>query len=154
MVASMKAEEEEAKAVWNNGDIPVILRRGGSQAVRLRIPYASSNRNWLKNGSRKKDPEWVTTGKYWELPASRFNDLVKMLLSRFGKLYIIQPYREREVCATKCMNAHGFDCQCSCMGANHGSANSDGWFEVSESFAVRYGEKRLACRLIKSIKDL
>lgn len=150
----MNDKERDAKIVWNNRLIPVVIRRGGSRPLFIRIPYASSNRSWLKNGDRKKEPEWIANGKYWELPASRFNELVKMILDRFGSLYIIQPYREREVCARACMEANGFECQCSCMGANHGSAHSSGWFEVSDTFAVRYGEKRLACRLIKSITEI
>lgn len=144
----MRPDEKEAKVVWNNGAVPVVLRRGGSQAVRLRIPFSSENREWLKNGARKKEPEWEPKQKYWELPHSRFNELVAMILERFGHLYIIQPYREKEVCAPACMNAHGFECECSCMGANHGAAHSGGWFEVSDTFAVRYGETRLACRLL------
>jgi hypothetical protein len=83
-----------------------------------------------------------------QLPASRFDELVGMILDRFGRVYIIQPYREKEVCAPACMNAEGFECQCSCLGANHGAANSRGWFEVSETFAVRYGERKWACLLL------
>lgn len=140
--------EREAKTVWNNGSIPVVLRRGCSQAVRLRIPYAKDNRNWLKSGPRKKEPLWVADKSYWELPASRFNEVVGMILDRFGKAHIIQPYREKEVCSPSCMNAVGFECQCSCMGANHGMGVHGRWFEVSETFAVRYGGTRLACRLL------
>lgn len=140
--------EPEAKVVWNNGTIPVVLRRGGSKPIRLRLPYAKDNRTWLKAGERKKEPEWSVEGEYWELPTSRFNEAVKMLLERFGKVHIIQPYREKEVCSPSCMNAVGFECQCSCMGANHGMGASGRWFEVSEAFAVRYGESRLACRLL------
>lgn len=147
----MQSDEREAKVIWNNGAIPVVLRRGGKQAIRMRIPFASDNRDWLKGGPRKKEPEWNKEKKYWELPASRFNELAGMILERFGRLYIIQPYREKEVCAPACMNAHGFECQCSCMGANHGAANRAGWFEVSDAFAVRYGEQKLACRLL--VKD-
>lgn len=149
----MTSDVREAKSVWNNGGIPVALRRGESQPIRLRIPFAEDNREWLKNGPRKKKPEWNREKKYWELPASRFDELIGMILERFGRIYIIQPYREKEVCAPACMNAEGFECQCSCMGANHGSHHHRGWFEVSETFAVRYGERKLACRLLKKTKD-
>lgn len=33
------------------------------------------------------------TDAYWELPKSWFNDLVDRALQRYGKVYIIQPYR-------------------------------------------------------------
>lgn len=77
----MTSDEREAKTVWNNGIIPVALRRGGSQPIRLRLPFAATNREWLKNGARKKEPEWNKEKKFWELPASRFNELVEMLLA-------------------------------------------------------------------------
>lgn len=141
-------EEGRAKKAWNNKFIPVVIRRGGSRALRLRVPATQHIEVLLRNGSRKRKPLWVPEGTYWELPASRFNDVVKLLLSRFGNLYIIQPYRENEICARACMEAHGFECQCSCMGAHHGSAHCGGWYEVYETFSVRYGETRLACRLL------
>jgi hypothetical protein len=144
----MPSELKDAKTIWNNTTIPVVLRRGGTQAIRLRLRYAKDNRSWLKAKPRNKDPYWDKQGKYWELPASRFNEIVTMLLNRFSCVYIIQPYREKEVCARSCMEAEGFECQCSCMGANHGSGMDGGWFEVSDAFAVRYGGTKLACRLL------
>lgn len=147
----MKSGEREAKAVWNNGKIPVVLRRGGSKPIRLRLPFVAGNREWLKQKPRNKDPVWNTEQKFWELPKSRFNELVRIILERFERIYIIQPYREMEICAPACMNALGFECQCSCMGAHHGSKNHGDWFKVSESFAVRYGDTKLACRLLTKI---
>jgi hypothetical protein len=140
--------DRNAMTIWNNGKIPVVIRRGGTKPIRIKIPYANDNRSWLKSGPRKKEPEWNRVLKCWELPSSRFNELVGMILERYGKIYIIQPYKEKEVCASACMNAKGFECQCSCMGANHGANHSEGWFEVSDHYAVRYGEEKLACRLL------
>lgn len=144
----MTPDAREAKTIWSNGAVPVVLRRGGSQPIRLRLRFAKDNRSWLKKDARKKEPYWEKNGKYWELPASRFDEIVSMLLVRFGRVYIIQPYREKEVCAPACMNATGFECRCSCLGVNHGIGISHGWFEVSEAFAVRYGATKLACRLL------
>lgn len=144
----MDTREREAKAVWENRRISVVLRRGDSKPIRLRMPYAPDNRSWLKNGPRKREPQWDVQREYWELPSSRFNEVVEMLLRRFGKVYIIQPYREKEVCAYSCMNAVGFECQCSCLGANHGMGSDGRWFEVSEACALRWGETKLGCRLL------
>lgn len=146
--------DREAREVWNNGKIPVILRRGGSKPVRLRLPFSRTNRTWLKGGERKREPKWVLPEKFWELPASRFNELVRMILDRYGKVFIIQPYREKEICSPSCMNAVGFECECSCMGANHGMGNNGRWFEVSDAYAVRYGAQRLACRLLQKHSPL
>lgn len=145
----MDSELQDAKVIWNNGEIPVLLRRGGSNAIRIRIPYSPNNRVWLKNGPRKREPDWSKEKKYWELPASRFNELVKMTLNRYGKVYIIQPYREQEVCSPSCIDAKGFECQCSCLGANHGSGNHQGWYEVTEALALKFGNAKLGCRLLE-----
>ena len=69
-------------------------------------------------------------------------------LQRYGKVYIIQPYREQEICARACQEALGHECQCSCMGANHGIGNDGSWFEVSDTFSTRWGNRELACRLL------
>ncbi|MEP1497973.1 MAG: hypothetical protein ABJK50_20985, partial [Pseudophaeobacter sp.] len=61
---------------------------------------------------------------------------------------IIQPYREQEICARACQEALGHECQCSCMGANHGAGNDGSWFEVSDTFSTRWGDRELACRLL------
>jgi hypothetical protein len=82
------------------------------------------------------------------LPKSWFNDLVDRALRLYGKVYIIQPYREQEICARACQEAQGHECQCSCMGANHGIGNDGSWFEVSDTFSSRWGERELACRLL------
>jgi hypothetical protein len=136
------------KAIWNQTRVPVVLRRGGSgQLLRIRLPYSEDNRHWLQN-ERRNAPAWISRGKYWEVPKAWFNDFVQRALKRYGRLYVIQPFREHEVCAPACMNAEGHECQCSCMGANHGAGNDGSWFEVSDAFAVRSGEQQLACRLM------
>jgi hypothetical protein len=135
--------------VWKQKQIPVVLRRTGrGEQLRVRLPFADDNRQWLRNG-RRTAPEWIGgTKAYWELPKSWFNDFVDRALLRFGKVYIIQPYREHEICARACQEARGHECQCSCMGANHGAGNDGSWFEVSDTFSTRWGERELACRLL------
>lgn len=93
-------------------------------------------------------PKWSFQHEFWELPKSWFNDFVDRSLQRFGQVYIFQPYREQEVCAPACQKAEGHECQCSCMGKNHGAGNDGSWFEVSETFATRWGDKVIACRLL------
>ena len=141
MLSSSYDIEVKLKKIWNQSDIPVILRRGGKgQRLRLRLPFSRSNRLWLQNG-KSKSPEWMANGSYWEVPKVWFNDLVNRSLEHYGKLYVIQPYREQEKCAPACWNAQGHECQCSCMGANHGSGNEGSWFVVSDTFATRWGNR-------------
>lgn len=141
---------KKLKAIWDQGRIPVVLRRGGKgQRLRVRLPYGQDNAEWLRNGKRIK-PDWIggEKQKYWELPKAWFNDFVNQALWKYGKVYIIQPFREHEICARACMEATGHECQCSCMGANHGCGVDNGWFEVSDSFAIRNRSPQLACRLL------
>jgi hypothetical protein len=77
-----------------------------------------------------------------------FNDFVERSLVQYGNVYIIQPYREQEKCSPACQNAVGHECQCSCMGLYHGAGNDGSWFEVSGTFATRWGSQELACRLM------
>lgn len=136
------------KAIWNQQQIPVILRRAGKgEKLRARLPVADDNQEWLQHGRRTK-PIWINSGRYWELPKAWFNDFVERALQCYGQVYIFQPYREHEKCASACQNALGHECQCSCMGANHGAGSDGSWFEVSEAFSFRWGPRELACRLL------
>ncbi|OXS99107.1 hypothetical protein B7H23_12950 [Notoacmeibacter marinus] len=136
------------RQVWNQGGLPVILRRDGKgELLRLRLPYAEDNRQWLRNG-RIRRPKWSDDLSCWEIPKAWFNDFVDRSLQRFGAVYVIQPYREQEKCAPACLNATGHECQCACMGANHGAGNDGSWFEVTDTFACRWRGRELACRLM------
>jgi hypothetical protein len=144
----LAGNEQQLKKVWNQKLIPVVLRRTGKgERLRVRLPEGDANDNWLQNG-RRIAPEWNDSERYWELPKAWFDDFVDRSLDRFGKVYIIQPYREQEKCAPACLNAAGHECECSCMGANHGAGNDGSWFEVSETFATRWHGRELACRLL------
>lgn len=134
--------------IWNGKSVPVILRRGGNgQRLRIRIPYAINNRHWLQDG-RRTSPNWNANLHCWETPKSWFNRSVDIALERYRKVYIIQPHREQEKCAPACLNASGHECQCSCMGANHGVGNDGSWFEIHDAFATRWKNQQLACRLL------
>lgn len=139
--------------VWKlQKETPVVLRRtGNGERLRVKLPYENNNRQWLRN-ARRTNPEWFDAKGdqpgYWELPKVWFNDFVDRALARYGKVYIIQPYRPQEICSPACQNALRHECQCSCMGAHHGTGTGGGWFEVSDAFSTRWGERQLACRLL------
>lgn len=146
----MRRDDKELKKVWDQAEIPVIIRRAGKgQQHRLRLPFADYNREWLRN-ERTTRPVWVSHQRFWEIPKAWFNDFVNRALARFGRVYIIQPYREQEKCAPACMNAVGHECQCSCMGQNHGAGNDGSWFEVNDTFATRWNNEEWACRLLSA----
>jgi len=141
-------DEESIRAIWKQDRIPVVLRRTGKgELLRVRLPFSPDNRRWLQN-DRRVAPSWIASGKFWELPKAWFDDLVNRALKTHGQIYVIQPYREQEKCSHKCQNAKGHECQCSCMGEHHGVGSDGSWFEVSEVFSTRWGERELACRLM------
>lgn len=141
------ANIDKIKEVWSQQRIPVIYRKGKGHPLLLRLPFKIDNRAWLQAG-RRTNPEWNHEKKYWIIPKAWFNDTIDRSLARWGKIYIIQPHRDQEICASACWNAKGHECQCSCMGANHGQGSSYGWYEVTETFAVRWQTSDLACRLL------
>jgi hypothetical protein len=140
---------ERLRRIWNQKDIPVLLRRGPGHRVRMRLPYEPANRRWIRR-DRRTNPEWDEQRRFWEVPQAWFNALVGQCLEKFGRVYIIQPYREQEKCAPACWNAVGDECQCSCMGDHHGMHSPAGqWKVVSDTFATSWGEQALACRLVE-----
>jgi len=139
---------KDVNAIWGNKLIPVVHRPSGKNSIRIRIPYAEDNRSYLGGGTRKQEPVWDKEMKFWSLPRSRFNEVVDLILKRHENIYIIQPYLETEKCAPACRKATGHECQCSCLGANHGSGNDGSWFDISESLALRHGKQTLGCRLL------
>ena len=141
-------QDKELRRVWDQKNIPVILRRDGERdRLRLRLPYAEGNKRWLESGQKSK-ASWNEKHLCWEIPKSWFNEFVEKALNRYMSLYVIQPYREQEICSPSCQNAIGHECECSCMGANHGAGSDGSWFEVNEAFATRWGDRELACRLM------
>lgn len=136
-----------AREVWKQTSIPVVYRPG-KEPILVKIPYAEDNRDWLRGGKRSR-PKWDAKYKCWIVPLAWFEDVIRRLLDRFGQVYVIEGYREQQKCAPACWNAVGAHCECSCMGANHGSQAGGGkWHEISETFAVRWGERKLAVRLL------
>ena len=145
----MGTQDKSISAIWAQNRVPVVYRAGGSRALMIRLPYASDNRNWLRSDHRRK-PEWNQQRKFWTAPNSWFDDVVGRSVRRFGRIYVIQPFREKEKCAPACWNAEGFKCECSCMGAYHGTRSPLGkWLVISDTFAVQWHDRQLAVRLIE-----
>jgi len=131
----------ELRAICFQDEIPVVVRlEHGRIAVRF------GRGHW-------RDSYWPgirsePAAKCYSLARGWFNAIVQEAIKSCGRVYVIHPYREHERCAPACWHALRADCSCSCMGKNHGSQNADGWFVVADTCAVRWGERKLACRLL------
>ena len=145
----MTITDPRLNSVWNQTRYPVALRGGRVKPLVVRLPYADTNREWLRN-DRRTNPIWLSVHKVWSIPKSWFEDTIQRSLDRYGGIYVIQPFHTTEKCAPACWNAIGALCECSCMGANHGSGDPAGkWHIVSETFAVRVNEREFSCRLLR-----
>lgn len=145
----MAAADKNLAVIWRQTQNPVVYRQGGGKPLMVKLPYAPGNGDWLRNDQHRK-PEWVKQYKCWETPKAWFENVVRRTLQRYDRVYVIQPYRAQEKCAPACWNATGIECECSCMGANHGSGSPLGkWHVVSDTFAVQWHDRQLARRLIE-----
>lgn len=144
----MDPQNPRLDQIWRQGRIPVVFRQGAGRPTLVRLPYSADNRAWVRGAKRHK-PRWNGQYKCWETPAAWFDELIVRALQRHGRVYVIQLFREQQKCAPACWNAEGYHCECSCMGANHGTGHPGGaWHEVSDTFAFQWGAKTYACRLI------
>lgn len=152
----IELDEQRIKSIWNNDDTSIILRRGGKgEKLRIRVCGRKvrdyGDKEWLRNDRRIK-PIWNHRLRCWETPKAWFDKLVRGFIETDGRVYVVQPYCEQEKCSPSCQKAKGHECQCSCMGEYHGVSNaSAGWFVVSDTFATRWGQRTLACRLIDKV---
>ena len=136
------------RAIWNQRNVPVLLRRQGGRPLALRVPERASTAAWVR-GERRRKPIWQLDGRYWEVPRAWFSSLTRQLLDEFDSVYTIQPFRHQQKCAPACWNATGEECECSCMGERHGSSHPGrGWKVISETFATAWNDEELACRLL------
>jgi hypothetical protein len=145
----MSTQDPKLKEIWHQTSIPVVVRKTKGNPLLIRLAFAPDNREWLKSDHRI-NPIWNTQYKHWETPRSWFEPVVQAILERFGAIYVIQPLQPLQVCARACWDAAGLECECSCMGAHHGSGHPQGrWYEVSETCALTWGERKYSYRLLK-----
>jgi hypothetical protein len=145
----MPVSNPEYDRVWQQNTIPVIIRDGLIAPLVIRLPYSDGNRDWLRDDRRSK-PKWMATHRAWSIPKTWFEHTVTRAIARFGAIWVIQPYRGIEKCAPACWKATGVHCECSCMGANHGSQNPFGrWYIIPKTFAFRVGPREYSCNLLR-----
>jgi hypothetical protein len=147
----MEREDPRLKEIWRQNKIPVVFRREKSKPILVKLPDSNDNYVWLR-GERRYKPKWNDQYNSWETPVAWFDSIIKQALKRYNKSYVIQLHREQQKCARACWDAKGFHCECSCMGANHGTGHpGGGWYEVTETFAFEWGPKKYACRFLTSL---
>jgi hypothetical protein len=105
--------------IWGQKRMPVVYRPDEKGNLMLRLPYREGNRAFLQ-GEKRFKPVWNPEKKYWEVPKSWFTELVESVTAAFGSTYVIQPHHDHERCNASCQNAKRLECECPCLGKNHG----------------------------------
>lgn len=132
---------------------PVVLLSNGMDPLRVRLPFRPDNRTWLSAGHRSKI-HYVSADRCWLVPRAWLKETIKRVLSRFGRVYVIQSFNRYQRCAPKCCDAKSISCRCSCLGENHGSRNPlNHWFVISETYAIRWQGEERSCRLLTSARN-
>jgi hypothetical protein len=103
-------------------------------SLEVRVPYNLGNRSaWRELGLR---PVWVKDGGYWQLARGKFAQVVRALANGLGEVQVTVEGHTTQQCDTRCWNADGDDCVCSCAGANHGDSQH-GWIQVGETTVIK-----------------
>lgn len=141
----------ELKAFLEASKLPVLLNTKTKGKIMLRFPNEEKHEDFVAGGQRS-EPEWKPYGA-WFVARSALRSHAQRCIAKWGGCWIVQSYREKEVCAPACQNAIGLECHCSCMGLYHGheaEATSGKWHVVNEAFCVRWGDVVYAVRRISA----
>jgi hypothetical protein len=104
----------------------VWLPREGQ--VIAKIPPRKGNYRWLHHHLAIRSPR--LDGDRWHLPRNCLLKFVTAAVDRYGYVAVYRDMSKLSRCNRLCLEAQGMECDCSCMGAHHGTADSGGWFEV------------------------
>lgn len=65
-----------------------------------------------------------------------------------GDVVVEMHYSELERCDSRCQQARGGDCPCSCEGGNHGEGSYASWKAVSTTTLVRATREKVVTRVL------
>ncbi|RZU48850.1 hypothetical protein EV385_0579 [Krasilnikovia cinnamomea] len=121
---------------------PPWVHRPIAGRILTMMPYdGGSNRRWLHQRLGSQIRPEHRGGGVWAVARSHFRHLVEGLAERFGYVDILLDFRQAERCDTRCRDARGDDCTCSCLGENHGGAAYwRHWIEVGDTTLVAPGD--------------
>lgn len=123
------------------------------------MPYSGgTNRAWLQAElGRRIDLQHAGHGN-WESARRHLRMLVEACAARFGEIEVVLDFRTRDRCDTRCQEATGDDCVCSCLGENHGGAAYwKRWIPVGETTLIANGQirrRRLLARADETLVDV
>lgn len=109
---------------------------------------AVSNKQWFKDSlQRHIRPKWVTHAHHeagyghWEIARPHLQPVIEAIVRREGEVLLELHYRTNEKYDTRCQNARGFECVCSCLGREHGGGEGRRWIPVGDTTLIRLGDE-------------
>jgi hypothetical protein len=113
------------------------------------MPYELGNRAWIHQElGYQIRPEWNRTARRWEIARQHMRTVVEALAERFGIVEVTIDFRTTSRCDSRCRDAEGDECDCQCVGENHGGAAYwRNWVEVGETTLVAAGG--ISCRTFR-----
>jgi len=137
------------------GRRPWVRRCVGSVRLTAWIPYGDgSNRAWLLEtlGPRIR-PAWNKPDRRWEIARPHLRVLVTELAERFGEVDVYLEFSVTERRDSRCRDAQGDDCECSCLGENHGGAAYwKHWIPVGETTLIAPGRRQRHLRVRRAVQ--
>lgn len=127
-----------------------VYRPVGTGRIRVRMPYQVGNRAFIHRtlGSMVR-PDWNRLENQWEIARQHMRDVVEALAERFGVVEVTIDFRSTSRCDIRCRDAEGDDCDCQCLGENHGGAAYwRSWQHVGETTLVDVGITRRTFRVV------
>ncbi len=110
------------------------------ERLSVSLPYRSDNREWILGvcGLQTR-PEWDPTRKVWSVARTHLNTLVPAAVDRCGIVELLRAMSSHQRCDTRCQDATGWECECICGGANHGTGayQAGGWLQVGDTTLFR-----------------
>jgi hypothetical protein len=92
----------------------------------------------------------------WRINRQRFFEVARELAHHYGKAGVAAQFKATQKCDTRCREASGEECVCSCGYQYHGLENfgfMDGWILVGETTLVKYSEDIIEKRWIVTRRE-
>lgn len=122
------------------------LRRARGDEPRNRVMFREAT-------GRAILPVWVAAPPgepgwhgHWAIAREHLTDIAEAIALRDGRVRIEMHYSLSERCDSKCQDATGDDCSCSCEGRHHGEGNHAAWREVGATTLLRSERSKVVSR--------
>lgn len=113
---------------------PAILRPVHGR-IQVWTPYRPGNRGLLRE-HLPPGCQLAREGCVWTVARVHLRRMINACLDAWDAVRIVSDYRSVQKCDTRCVEALGTDCVCSCLGDNHGAGTAPGHVLVSETTLV------------------